>query len=223
MDIASLLVKLLILFVLIYIAYKINDYWNNPGDRPKWINSLINLVYPVTFNKLSGLAPNITSNVSITADPSSNPSNCAANCAVTVACNGFIWNNSSSNCTQISTDFGTLVMLPTDSTPISVDTYIKSGVTTPKWGFLKQATDYAFDSNLANQQLGTMYTSNNSTLLALACATLPSTSNCAGFSLSTTAAQGWLVNSTANTASTANVTSYSYGLIPNTLLVPAGF
>ena len=105
-----------------------------------------------------------------------------------------------------------------------MDTYIKTSANMPKWGFMLMTPelDYAFASNLVSQELGTVYSSNNSTLMADTCIQNAS-SNCVGFSINTNTINTWLVNSTANTATTANVISYSYGILPNTLFLDAGF
>jgi len=214
-----------ILALVIWIGVKIKDWYSNPNDRPSWVVSILNVFSPVTYQRLSAMGPYMTSNVSSTPDPSPTANACASNCSVSYGCNGFIWNNTTSNCTQIQSDFGTLVMIPQDSnSPVSIDTYIKTSANMPKWVFLltQPGTDYAFASNLVSQELGTVYSSNNSTLMANTCIQ-NSSSNCVGFSINTNTSNTWLVNSTANTTTTANVISYVYGIIPTTSFVNAGF
>lgn len=211
--------------LLIWLGISVKDWYNNPGDRPSWLINIINVFNKPTYQVIKGLAP-ASSNLNIITDTGSVTANaCASNCSMSYACNGFTFNNSTANCQQVTSDFGTLVMIPYDSNaPLSIDTYVKSGSNLPKWGFLAQAagTDYAFASNLISQELGTVYSSNNSTLMANTCIQNAS-SNCVGFSINTNTISAWLVNSTANTATTANVISYNYGTIPSTLFMSAGF
>ena len=224
-QVFHIVIMLTILGLLIWLGVTIKDWYSNPGDRPTWFVSILNVFSPVKYQRLNAMGPYMTSNVSSTPDSSPTANACASNCSVSYGCNGFVWNNTTSNCTQIKSDFGTLVMIPQDSnSPVSMDTYIKTSANMPKWGFMLMTPglDYAFASNLVSQELGTVYSSNNSTLMANTCIQNAS-SNCVGFSINTNTINTWLVNSTANTATTANVMSYSYGILPTTSFVDAGF
>ena len=205
----SLGIKLAILGVIIWIAVTLKKWWNSPGDRPTWVVSIVNMFQPVSYKKLTGLSPLFNSNVVTIADSSPTSNACASNCSMVSTCNGFFFSNNV--CKQISSDFGTIVMVPSTG-----DTYVKSTSNTPKWGFMLQnpGVDYAFDSNVSSQHYGSLINETDPTLIANTCIQ-QATSNCVGFSTNTSTKQTWLVNSTSNNATTSNVTSYSYGIIPS--------
>ena len=185
----------------------VKKWYDTPSERPSWIITIINMVYPVTYKKLTGMAPYMDSNVSSVTTTVA-LKDCASNCTNAADCLGFVY--SDNNCKSIKTDFGKLIMLVD-----SKDTYVKSTLNLPKWGYIKQADgkDYAFGSNVTSQHLGSIIASKDPTYLSNVC-TQQFTSNCVGFSINTSTSNAWLINDTSNVATTSNVQSYLLTYVP---------
>jgi hypothetical protein len=201
--------------VVILCIWYVFKWWNYPTSRPKWFNDLINSFYPVSYMKLPNSKPYTDSNTSVRVDTSSKTSNtCSYNCSQASDCNGYMFDSTNNNCTQILDDFGTLIMVPADTSNI-FDTYIKSDKNLPKWGFLSLAsgTDFAFDSNVASQRINSTVTAGSDSTLASIDCIRHSSSNCLAVSIDTLNKNYYLANSS-NTSVTSNVQSYQLGLIP---------
>jgi len=103
-----------------------------------------------------------------------------------------------------------------------VDTYIKKTAVHPKYGFVSSAKDYAFDATVVSQRYGTTLNSTDPNALSLNCIG-QSSSNCSGFSTDSFMKQTWFVNDLSNTASTANVSSYTLTTLSSANWTDAGF
>ena len=211
-----------ILGVLIWIGITMKKWYSDPNSRPRWVLSIVNLFSPKSYDVMTGMMPYMTSNISTTLDATSNTANaCASNCSMTPACLGFTFAKDTSNCTQISTDFGTIEMIPSPSGNVS--TYIQKTVNHPKYGFVSASTDYAWDTTLVSQRLGaaTIPTSIPTTM-SISCIQNAS-ANCMGFSMNSSNGQTWFVQSTSNSVATANVSSYQLTLLTSSRWSDAGF
>lgn len=200
---ASFLMSAVMVGLLIWIGITIKKWYNDASARPKWIANFILMFYPVKYYKMTGSTPAVNSNLMLTVDSTSTTANaCASNCSTAVGCNGFIF--SSNTCTQVSSDFGKAMMVPKPGT----DTYFRQDTNSPKYGFVSQTGDYAFASNVTSQRLGSILSVADPVALSNTCIS-QSSSNCIGFSYTTTApAQAWLVNNTSNSVTTSNVASF---------------
>jgi len=204
--------------LLIWIGITIRKWYNDASTRPKWIMNFILMFYPVKYYKMSDSRPALNSNLMYALDSTSTTANaCASNCSTTVGCNGFVFY--SNLCTQISSDFGKAMMVPGPGK----DTYFRQDTNSPKYGFVSQTGDYAFASNVTSQRLGTILSVADPVVLANTCIS-QSTSNCIGFSYTTTSpVQAWLVKDTSNSVTTSNVSSFVIAQLTSGDWVDAGF
>ena len=204
--------------LLIWIGITIKKWYNDASTRPKWIANFLLMFYPVKYYKMAGSAPAVNSNLVMTQDSTSTTANaCASNCSTTSGCNGFVF--FSNTCIQVSSDFGKAMMIPGPGT----DTYFRQDTNSPKYGFVSQTGDYAFASNVVSQRLGSILSIADPVALSNTCIS-QSSSNCIGFSYTTTApAQAWLVKDTSNSVTTSNVSSFVIAQLTSGDWAAAGF
>lgn len=217
---ASFVMSAVMLGLLIWIGITIKKWYNDASARPKWIAGFIQMFYPVKYYKMSGYVPTLNSNLVMTLDSTSTTANaCASNCSTTFGCNGFIFY--SNTCMQVSSDFGKAMMAPNPAK----NTYFRQDKNSPKYGFVSQTGDFAISSssNVVSQRLGSMMSINDPITLSNTCVS-QSSSNCIGFSYTTTApAQAWLIKDTSNSVTTSNVSSFVIAQLTSGDWTDAGF
>ena len=202
---------LVIIGLLIWIGVTTKKWYSDTSTRPQWLVSFLVIFFPVHYDIMTGMIPHPDSNVTTIVDTSSKTANtCASNCSTLYGCNGFIFQKSTTTCSQVTNDFGLNIMVPNTD----YDTYIRQDKNHPKYGFLHRAdpSDYAFSSNLVNQRLGSILSVTDPYKLANTCIQQAS-SNCVGFSFNSSTSNAWLVNDVSNIESTSNTVSYQYTLL----------
>jgi hypothetical protein len=193
MAIGGLVFQAVIIGLLVWLVYKA---YQCGTDKSMCSTFIYNIIRTGTkYDKYTGLVP--ASNVeAISDDKVTSANTCAKWCTKTYGCNGFVWNGTT--CSQI-TDSKSVLLIPSAG-----DTYVNQDADHPIAGFIARPSGDDFSSNVA-QRLGSLLTSTDATECAKSCYD-KLTSNCTGYSLTTTNCQ--LVSNISNVVTTTGVQSY---------------
>ena len=193
MAIGGLVFQAAILGLLIWLVYKAYQCGTDNSMCSTFIYSIIRT--GTKYDKYSGLVPFSNVEATIDDDKVTSANTCAKWCTKTYGCNGFVWNGT--KCIQI-TDSSSVLLVPSTG-----DTYVNNDADHPRAGFIARPAGDDFSSNVL-QRLGSLLTSTDATKCAKSCYD-NLTSNCIGYSLTTTNCQ--LVSNISNVVTTTGVQS----------------